>query len=554
MTRGGSALDSLVAAGVRCPAVPNAPAAPLATASLRRIVLAGVVLVAVVASAPRGPAQAEEGGASQSSRERLLAGDSGARPEVVRHRIFFPPNPPPFGVQVQVNRGGQAGGRAPERLAAYVTEPFYAPLSTRLTTHRMTPEVEGMLADFTKVRASLRQELLDHLEGVKDGDAATRLRLNLEFARVQTPRLAALEEAAERLRRELYRTGRFGAALLDWSAAREWKLGRSALKRPREENLLLEYQVARAAVFYQEGLLPEQRRLLREVVMDLEDEVFRRGSGTMAGFGFVFFSPDTVRIRFPAGLPREAAALLEAYDGLKSSLKLELRDRLYELDAAVFQSSRTRELEAMGPGHRSRVATLEEMAEDVRRELVDTALFPRPEAPVFVSEALEAMIAGYETALRRVQDGLVRRIVEVRRSLGPPPRGDPAAELEWRERLAERTEAAAEAHSADQAGAMAAVREQAAEIAAILEKLDGGGEHLLAGTPEQALANFLRVNSRARGEFVLHHAVLEPGFSPEQRRLLLGLAVEAMELPLPGGELQPTSLPGTLLPLDEIGK
>src|SRR5690606_19657171 len=56
-----------------------------------------------------------------------------ARPpanNVLPKLIFYPPNPPPLGVSVNVREDRDITTGAPESLATFVTEPFYAPLST----------------------------------------------------------------------------------------------------------------------------------------------------------------------------------------------------------------------------------------------------------------------------------------------------------------------------------------------------------------------------------------------------------------------------------------
>ena len=77
---------------------------------------------------------------------------------------------------------------------------------------------------------------------------------------------------------------------------------------------------------------------------------------------------------------------------------------------------------------------------------------------------------------------------------------------------------------------------------------------MVAATPAQAqqvgeaLDGVIRYNARqenAEGYRDYRAAVFEPGLSPEQRRLLLGGALRKLELPLLGGELQPTRRPAS---------
>jgi hypothetical protein len=116
-----------------------------------------------------------------------------------------------------------AGGRfapSPE-LAAYVNEPFYPPLSTRLQQNNLPDKLRQKLAAFHSTKLSLQTELRAELDRLHDTDAPAR-RATLEvLARRQASRITELETIAEELRAELI-TGDS-----DWSAYREWRLGSS---------------------------------------------------------------------------------------------------------------------------------------------------------------------------------------------------------------------------------------------------------------------------------------------------------------------------------------
>jgi hypothetical protein len=65
--------------------------------------------------------------------------------------------------------------------------------------------------------------------------------------------------------------------------------------------------------------------------------------------------------------------------------------------------------------------------------------------------------------------------------------------------------------------------------------------------PDAFLTSFLKYRREAEAYREYDIATLEPGLSPEQRRLLFGGAIALLQLPLPGAEEQPTLAPGTLL-------
>ncbi len=472
------------------------------------------------------------------------------------HRVFFPPNPPPLGVEVVIPRGSApVRGDAPELLRQCVGEPFYAPLSARLAARQMKPEMTDAIADYMKLRAGFLRELREHIYGIREADTETRRRMNAEFARAQTPALAALEATAERMRRELYRDGRWGRDEFDWNDKREWKLGVGPLNRPRKENAVLEYQVQRAAVFFQDGLAPAQRRLLREVAMEMEDQVFRSDSPPVGEYGFVFFSPETARVRVPAGLPEEAALRLDAFVKEKDALKAEIRDAVYTVDARKFISSRARTMEELARNQSARLEELDELAEEIRRELIEAPALKRPTVPDALPETLDEMVREFQRDRGRLQMRLAAKVRAAHAAVEPPASQEPADRADYQDRLAAAAAEAGEAFERDNAAAVAALHSDMEAIVAATEKyIPENDEVFRAGSAEAVVVRFLARQRQLEGTFEYHTAVLEPGLSPEQRRLLFGAAIRRMELPLPGGEPQPTALPGTLLPVGEVGR
>ncbi|MGH8018090.1 MAG: hypothetical protein ACREIA_07340, partial [Opitutaceae bacterium] len=472
------------------------------------------------------------------------------------HRVFFPPNPPPLGVGVVVPRGSApARSDAPAMLSQYVGEPFYAPLSARLAARKMKPEMTDAVAEYVKLRAGFLRELREHVYGIQEADTATRMRMNAALAREQAPGLSALAAAADRLRRELYRDRRFGEYEFDWNAKRKWKLGASALDRPREENAVLEYQVQRAAVFFQDGLVPAQRRLLREVVMEMEDEVFRPDSQPMSAYGFVFFSPETARVRMPSNLPEGAAVRLESFVREKEALKAAIRDAIYAADSRKLISSRARAMEELARAQEPRLAELDELAEEIRRELVDVPELQRPSAPDPLPERIEEMVSEFQRDRGALQARLGAAVRAAHAAVEPPASRAPADLADYQDRLSAAAGRASSEFERENAAAVSALQSDMEAIVAAVEKyIPENDEALLAGSAEAIVTRFLTRQRQRESNFEYHTAVLEPGLSPEQRRLLFGAAIRRMELPLPGSEPQPTLLPGTLLPVEEVGR
>jgi hypothetical protein len=461
-----------------------------------------------------------------------------------------------LGVEVVVPRGGNApASDAPGRLRAHIGEVYYPQLGARSARAAMTPAMNEKLAGYVELRDKFLGELRDHVHGIHEADTETRMRMNAELARVQTPALLALEETADRIRFELYRSPGLGRDEFDWNNAREWKLGGGALKRPREENALQEYQVIRAAAYFQDGLVPAQRRLLLEVAMEMEDRIFRADSQPMREFGFVFFSPETSRVRIPAGLPQEALARLEGYEREKSALKTEIADLVYAVDARLFVSTRARDLADLAQRQSARLESLEELAEDVRVALVDVPALRRPTPPRAVPESIDILLREYQRDREALQRRLVAAVRAAQVAVPPAATQEPAELAEHRERLAAAVETATRTFEQENVGEYEALQsDMNALIEAVSRFIPEDDEVLLQASPEAIITAFLARQRREEAAFEYHTAVLEPALSPPQRRLLFAGAQRRMALPLPGGEPYPAALPGTLIPLEELRK
>ena len=96
-------------------------------------------------------------------------------------------------------------------------------------------------------------------------------------------------------------------------------------------------------------------------------------------------------------------------------------------------------------------------------------------------------------------------------------------------------------------------RQRQEEFSRAIEELRGDVGRVLGkgATPQQineALDGVIRYNAQRENTEGYHDyrvAVFEPGLSPEQRRILLGGALRKLDLPLGGGEFQPTRRPAS---------
>ena len=130
--------------------------------------------------------------------------------------VFFPPQPPPLGMAPSFAERRVLQLNAPEELAGFVNEPFYAPLSARLASREAGAQLDGeqerRLESFRANKTALQTELKARLYTLRESDPAARRQALEAFAREQTPQLIELERTAEDLRSELARATDAGNA------------------------------------------------------------------------------------------------------------------------------------------------------------------------------------------------------------------------------------------------------------------------------------------------------------------------------------------------------
>jgi hypothetical protein len=473
---------------------------------------------------------------------------------IERVPVFFPPNPPPLGRPVQ--RGLPPGGRfpAPPELAQYVSEFFYPPLGTRLATKGLNDKLRARLDAYRAAKLGLQNELRAELDRLRGADPADRLETLNALARRQNPKIAELEKTAEQLRRDLV-TGEN-----NWSAVRQWHLGD---KHRRGFSPLEIAQVMRAYAFYDHHLLPAQRRLLREIAIELVFAAENTAAATAAQ-PFLFFPPEPARVLLPDDLSPEVATKVASYQTKKSTLKKELYDVIHASDGAAFKFLRSSPVKALAEKQAVRLVELDTLAEEIRRGL---SQMPPPRAdrsplPLDLDARVNALVASYVSA----QNEAATKIEGIlARAKGLPMQASYRFENENLKFLVVPTRGARGGRSggssilpkieAVRAEISAVADDYGRRIADLLNERESIrlaiGETLHVTKPEEidrALLAALRIANQKQAESTFSEyriAVLEPGLSPEQRRLLFDSVVERLELPLPRGDLQPENRAST---------
>jgi hypothetical protein len=460
--------------------------------------------------------------------------------------LVAPPIPPALGepIPAKQTQASLAKFSPPAVLASFVYEPFFTPLSPLLFSEDLSRGRREKLNTYRTQRASAIEALRSRLDALRTATPEKRQSELSAFASEQASVLADLERMAEEMRANYVAGGWFESGH-DWNTNRQWRLGDNT----RWESNIDEIKVMRGAAFFQEGLSPAQRRMLRELAMELQDSLKAPGDEISLGSPgpFFYFSPEQARIRLPAEIPAELETKINEYQDLKATLKQELREVLYRQDRAFFEFKRVNALKQLAEQQTDRLARVEQMAEEIRADL---AAFPNPAKPPSIPVPREVvdrfnrymndkiawqrtMLAKRETLRNQFPEDRVE-FIRQRDSIGLQFVANRRSSAET---SAKRTAAIAELETFNDRqtkayATMAREKEKLQrELLTVASTLASRGGNK---SVEMLLAEFSYAFSRQeRWERYVEYetAVLQPGLSPEQRRLLFGAALETMELP-----------------------
>jgi hypothetical protein len=418
----------------------------------------------------------------------------------------------------------------PGEFTAFVNEPFYAPLGALLASPgsgaTLSVEQKRRLETYRADKAALQTELRARLYTLRESEPAARLQALEALAREQTRQLSELEQTAENLRGELARASDGGTALRPGNPAGS---GLSPGKSPPDQPAILRW-----AVFFSPDLSPAQRRLVREILIELDDP--ERGTGPSGSMpGWMFFSPDTARLHLPSPLPAGLADRIADYERTKNALKRELRDALCATDGHPPAGSPAEALQSLAGSQAPRIAAAEALAEEIRRGLQGSV--PDPLHVPRLSQlpaGLGERIAAYRRSKLGLQKELLAKVHEI--SGRDANAGSSAPQDKLQQTIG--------AFTRDNAARYAALEKEKEGIRADLARLgaDRADETAQRQSADGLMKNFtdsFQQYELWRLYYEYRIAVYEPGLSPEQRRLLFDLGVEKLALPPPPGFLQP---------------
>ena len=240
-------------------------------------------------------------------------------------------------------------------------------------------------------------------------------------------------------------------------------------------------------------------------------------------------------MRLPPALPADLAARITVYANTKNTLKSELRAALSGSAQSLVIGGRAQELAALAERQEPRLASLDGLAEDIRRQLQGLIADPlhAPHLPSLAPE-LEERISAYRKTKLDLQKALLAKVQEV------TARETPADSAALQEKIQQTIAGFTRENSARYAAleqAKDGIRNDLARAAAA--QASGPGTDQSADRLLRDFTDSFQQYELWRLYYEYRVAVFEPGLSPPQRRLLFAGAIEKLALPLPGGAPQP---------------
>lgn len=467
--------------------------------------------------------------------------------------VYFPPVAPPLESEIPVLAPFDPGPPAPEELDAFVAELFYPLLGARLVSGDLPRPLRAKIVAYRNAKVVLQEEIRSHVLALKDVDPETRERQLESLAELQATRISGLEATAEKLREDL-RPGRAfgvqtGSADPIENLARRVRPVRDTPSDPAE--LRKEAEAIRAAAFYEEGLSPDQRRLLVEAAAEIETRT--DSVQTAPATRLLFFSPETSRIPIPPSVASPLEEKINEYLSIKDLLKAELRDSLGATSGAS-ADARTAAMVALAGSQAPRFARLESLAEEIRRGMAALPNPPGPTAAPALPPDLSLRISEYRKhkleLLKTLRDMLAAP-TPVNAASGRPTNLKPtdvgAGTLAWMHDGSTTTEI----QSSNLRVSVAEFDQRQNALIAALNTEEAGIRESLAAfvrtsngpSDRKSVNDLLRDFEEARQRQELwdryrdyQAAALLPGLSAGQRRLIFDAAVEELSLPLPVGD------------------
>jgi len=429
---------------------------------------------------------------------------------------------------------GQAG-KAVTRLLPYLAEPFFTPLSAFMEEGQLSKRRLAMLERYRSAKQQVVESLCAEIGSAQGATSAERRARLVAFAQRQAAEVAQVEQLAEEIRQDLCKTTLLEDGV-DWEETRNWHLGDSSRESPEQDRFV----VLQAAAAFAPEFSNEQRGLLQEAATEFLDRapVAAEPSDSLPSETYVHFTPSTSRIRMPLEMPEALQGRVAAYHELKRALK-------DELCAAVFGHDRSKDREraaafqALREAQAARIARLESLAEEIRVGLVGS-VYPDEPPTSLIPTSLAPQIADYLKAKVEAQRAFVAKLAEVRAALPQaqaeivPCDGGYQIQVSGSGRSAGADVAVLnslpEFHET-QARRYAELVAQKKVLVRTLKESPGRPLESTYRSVDALLQEFTEAQSQRETwnkYWMYRQAVLEPGLSDGQRRLLYSAAVESL--------------------------
>ncbi len=467
---------------------------------------------------------------------------------------FFPPVPPALESEIPLLAPMDPGPAADPELSAFVGDIFYPFLGVRLAYGEVSKPIRAQILAYRDAKVSQEVLLHSRLLALKDADPDTREAQIAALAKQQAPRIADLDKAAENILSDLRQIRILGLPVeyTDLIVKPKWRELASGATPMDPAGLRAESEAVRCIAFYEAGLSADQRHLLFEDAIELNDRARGADEGAVAGPRILYFSPEGARIRIPESLPEPLADQVGRYISQKEALKAEIRQALRR-SADFVDDSRVDALAKLGADQAPRFAALESTAEEIRRGFAAVPNPPGPPAAPSLPPELRTRINAYRAhkveLLRKLRSMLAEPTPAVSDSRAAQGPGNPdpfAGALAWMHNSSSRTEV----QSTELRVSVGEFDRLQGELIEALNKEENGIREQLAAyarsingqSDRKSVNDLLRdfEDARQRQEIWDKYqdyqtAVLTPGLSAGQRRILFDAAVEQLDLPLPAG-------------------
>jgi hypothetical protein len=398
-------------------------------------------------------------------------------------------------------------------------------------------------------KLALVQEIRSLLLALKDsvGQYRTTQLAALEVS--QATRIAGLEVASEGIRADLGQMRALGLPVetSDLKETPSWRARAPRGSPVDPDEIRQQSQALRGLAYFLDGLSPSQRYILLEAAVELRVSSVDAGPG----YRWLNFSPEPARIRISVNLPQTLEAEIGRYTAIRESLRNEIGDVLRKTEDSTSETRRSGLID-LSAAQAPRFAELESLAEAIRRGL---SVLPAqagppstPSVPTDLSERISAYHEHKVELLKKLRAMLVAPTPAVSAEEAVPKAADPnTGALAWLHDGSRRTEV----QPTTLRVSVAEFDRVQGELIDSLNREEAGIREALAiyirstngPADRKSINDLLRDFEDARQKQEMwdkyadyRAAVLMPGLSAGQRRILFDAAVEKLSLPLPAGE------------------